>query len=506
MRTSWIASALLGLAVMAHASVTRPVDPPQDHQELINNAEENIDQGVAYLRDGNSESAAAALDKAIHSPVFAELPPNDRKRALVVSGLMAYDKRDYATALGLLKQATAISSPDRNEKIDKAAWNGRLESAVYVQDYRDGALSATYVAQHWPTAINALYPGAMYQIEAGIKGTDADLERNYLQALFDMNWDDHFGTTNNFWRDLSLLWLKKGDMQRALLVSQRITSARTVVSMLVDKRFDHITQAQSLDINQIIQKELAGAKAAVSAAPDELKFVAVLQDRLLDAHHYAEALSVSDGVIAKVGDGGGAKAYKDFDQFYVWVLDERARTLVRLGRWDDAVNQWRHAARRPEQGGMNVSQVINLAALYTSLQRPGDALDTLSDLGQLTPYGRMQLESVKLRVAIEQKDKAAIAEHLDYLRAHRVDAISTWQAALIVTDNKDAAADLLVERLSNESWRSEALVDMQDFLDTAETPFSAEEERRWKDIVADPKVQRELVKVGRVEHFNMDPF
>ena len=505
MRISWVIAVMFGLAAMSHASVTKPANASKDRQEQVENTEESIGQGIAYLRDGNSGAAAAALTTAIHSPVFPELPPKDRQRALLLSGLIAYDKKDYASAHELLKQTTIINSPDISEKADKAAWNARLESAFYLQDYRDSALCVTHMAQHWPAAVTAFYPGVMSRIETRIKGTDAELERGYLQALFDMNWDDHTGSANTLWRDLTLLWLKQGNMQKAILVSQRIASARAVVSMIVDKRFDPITQGRTFDVDQMSKKELLDARAAVSAAPDQLKPVTVLQQALLDTHHYAEALAVSDEVIAKVGDGQGANAYKDFDQFYVWVLDARARALVRLGRWNEAVNQWEHAARRPEQGAMNVSQVINLASLYTKLQRPKEALNTLSDIGEMAPYGRMQLELVKLKAAVQLNDQAAITEHLNYLRTHRTDAITAWQSALVVTNNIDAAADLLVERLDNETWRSDALVSMQDYLDTTETPISAEQTQRWKRVVAQPKVQKALTKVGRIEHFNLDP-
>lgn len=505
MRTPWLASALLGVAVLAHASVTNPKALPKDHQQQIDNAEESIDQGVAYLRDDNSDAASTALDTAIRSSAFADLPASYQQRALVLSGLIAFEKKDYATAHDQMKRATSIDSPDLIAKLDETAWNYRFQSAYYLENNRDGALSIIHIAQHWPTAIKEVNRGVIYQIDRGIKGKDADLERDYLQALADINWDDDFNASDSLWRDLALLWLRQGDVQKAIQVSQRIKSARIVVAMLVDKRFDPITQANHFDIDQIIDKQLASAKAAVAAAPDKLQPVTVLQGLLLDTHHYAEALSVSDAAIAKAGGNGGAKAYTDFDDSYVWVLDNRARTLVALGRWDDAVTQWQHAARRPEQGAMNVSQVINLADFYTILQRPKDALDTLTDLGEMSPFGRMQLEGVKLKAAVEQNDKAAISVHLDYLRDHRADAISAWQEALIVTNNMDAATDLLVERLANEAWRSEALVDMQDYLDSPGTPFATEEMRRWKAIVAEPKVQSELAKVGRIEHFNLDP-
>lgn len=501
MRNLWVAAALLATALVTHASVIKHADLAQDPQDQITSVTEAIEQGVADLRDNNVEAASTAINNAIQSPVFAKLPQNEQYRALLLAGMMAFDKRDYGKAHVLLKRATGI------DQTSQRAWYVRLESAVNVQDYEDSARCITAIAQKWPDILHQIDPGVVFEIETYLRETNSKIERDYLQALFDTDFDDHLGGTNALWRDLALLWLREGNAQKAVLVSQRITSARTKLSMLVDKRFDAITQknTQAYDIDRAVEKELADDRAQVSAAPDQLKPLLTLQELLLGTHHYDEALAVADKVIAKTADGKGSTTYKDFDEIYVWVLDARARSLERLGRWDDAANQWEHAARRPEHGEMNVSQIINLASFYANLQRPKEALDTLSELGNMSPYGRMQFEMVKLKVAIGQRDQAAISEHLAYMREHRADAISTWQNALLLSGDLNAAGDLLVERLANEKWRSDALVDMQNYADVAMPPMAAELERQSEKVIAEPKVQKALAKVGRIEHFNLDP-
>jgi tetratricopeptide (TPR) repeat protein len=505
MRTCWLAAALLWASVTVHASITAHADTPKDRQAEISAAQESIDQGVAYIRDDNPEAAGTAFNTALNSPAFGELPLKAQHEALLLSGSLAYDNKDYTTALARLRRATAIQSPDIEEPLDRQAWNTRLNAAYLSDDYRDSAQCITHIAQSWPTDAVNMTTTSIYTIDAKIMGTDPELERGYLQALFDVKWGDKYAGANALWRDLSLLWLRQGNRQQAMLVARRITSARVAISMLVDKRFDPITQTKIFDVNQIIANELANARASVAASPDKLEPIITLQLVLLDTHHYAEAISIADGVIAKVGDGTGASHYTDFDDNYVWVLDSRAQALESLGHWDEAVAQWLHAARRPEKGGMNVSQVLNLAMLYASIQRPKDALDMVSDLGEMSPYGRMILEEVKVKVAVDQNDPAAITTHLDYMRAHRSDAISSLQAALIVTGKTDEATDLLVERLSNEKWRSDALAEVQDYLGTVDTPLGTIESERWKKIVADPKVRAAVAKVGRIEHFDLDP-
>ena len=89
------------------------------------------------------------------------------------------------------------------------------------------------------------------------------------------------------------------------------------------------------------------------------------------------------------------------------------------------------------------------------------------------------------------------------MREHRGEAISTWQNALLMTGDLDAAADLLVERLRSEQWRGGALEDIQDYAGTEMTPMGAQRQARLKSVLARPEVLRALDKVGRIERFNL---
>ena len=152
---------------------------------------------------------------------------------------------------------------------------------------------------------------------------------------------------------------------------------------------------------------------------------------------------------------------------------------------------------------MNVSQLINLGGLYADLGLPDKAADTIVELGNMSPFGRMQLESVKLRIAVAKNDAAAIAASMDYQREHRADAIATWEDALLLCGKLDEAASLLIERLQKPAWRNAALVDMQHYADVTETPTEKLIHDRWNTVTARPDVQAAMQKVGRVERFHM---
>jgi hypothetical protein len=161
------------------------------------------------------------------------------------------------------------------------------------------------------------------------------------------------------------------------------------------------------------------------------------------------------------------------------------------------------AARRPEGGGVNVSQSINLGGLYVDLGEPDKAAVAIVEPGQMSPYGSMQLHYVRLQIAVEKNDADSIAKHMAYLRKHRADDIATWQRALLRHGDLDAAAALLIQRLETPDWRSGALVEMQHYIRSEQTSTMKTFHQRWNTVTSRPDVRAALAKVGRVERFDI---
>lgn len=503
MRKTAVFCTLLAIGSAASASTTsKPPASTVSTAQSTDAARENLRVAVIYIGSNNLGAAAQAVDKVLQQDDFERLPEQLRYAAHAVAGGIAEEQGDHKKAYGFLVRATALP------EADDEAWFTRLRSAYALKDYPDSAICVTTIARRWPDKLAGINERAMITIERQLLDGDHATQRlAYLQALFDAQWKDSDGEPNEFWQDLATLQLAHGHTKQAAAAAARIDSARTVLSMRVDKRFDVLTHADQkhYDVDRTLAREIDSARLQMQAAPHKLRPMVRLQSLLLSAQHYDEVLALADAVIAKTQDGNGSALYEDFDQQYIWLLDERSRALARLGRWDEAVEQWQRAARRPEDGGMNVSQIINLGQLYADLQRPREALSTVQELGSMSPYGRMQLEIVRLEAAIVQQDQAAISTHLAYMREHRKDAITTWQAALLVSNQLDEATDLLVERLKNEDWRSQALEDMQIYANIRTTPMDTERLRRWRDVIARPTVQNVLAGVGRVETFHLDP-
>jgi tetratricopeptide (TPR) repeat protein len=244
----------------------------------------------------------------------------------------------------------------------------------------------------------------------------------------------------------------------------------------------------------------------VKRNPRSLQAVVELADVLIIANKLDEALALADTAIARAkGNDEAAPPYDDVSEWLIWVMDKRANALTSLGRWDEAVEQFVKAGRRPERGSMNVSQAINLSFLYAALDRPMDALAAIDDIGTLSAYGRMQVEAVRHMAAIELNDAAAAEAALAYMREHKADAIETFQKALIRANRLDEASDALIARLNDPDLRNQALISLQNYIEMPATGRETEWATRSASVAHTPKVLAAIKKFGKIERYNLAP-
>lgn len=495
-----IVAILLLMTCTAQATITPGSAAPGVPTDPVEATAQLVQQAFNDLTHDNSTSGQAELSRAIDAKGFAGLPADLRYRALLVASMLAYENGQMTKAHDLIVRTTAF------DEAGDAAWTTRLSTAFALARYDDAAHSLAILAQRWPEKLNGLQSGPIIQLHRQLRvARDYDADFAMLDSLFDAKWQDKGTEPSSLWRTLALLYLQRHEVARATTVALRITSGRVALSMLVDKRFDVITNKRSraFDVDSLVAAEIQAALAQAKAHPDQLAPVTTLQDLFLATGQYPRVMSISDAVVAEVEQGKGTKTYTDFDDRYNWVLDNRARALQREGRWDEALRVRVRAARRPENGGMNVSQLINLGALYADLDQDEKAADAIIELGELSPLGRMQLQGVKLRIAMAKKDNAGIDDAMTYMRKHRVDDLAAWEDALLLHGDLDAAAALLIERLENPDWRNDALVDMQHYLRVAQTPVQKTIHDRWNTITARPDAQAAMRNVGRVEKFHL---
>jgi tetratricopeptide (TPR) repeat protein len=486
---------VVGLALSIQVSAQLLMPEPVD-EAVVESARNDIETASQRLADNDIAGAARAFDKGIASPGFASLDPSVRYLGLLRAGIAALDLDENSKAHALLVRASAF------DEAEGIAWHLRLRAAYALDDHADSARCIVIIARVWPQTLDQIRARAILMVDKqlGESGKSRVERAVLLAALFDANWTNEGREPNDLWFDYTRLLLDGGDKARATEVAARIDSPRVVLSLRVDKRFDALLRARKgvFDIERVMKRQREHAERIWSEAQNRLVAALGLQENLLQAREPALALALADEIIAKVAKQGSA-AYVDSDEYFVWILDARSRALQRMGRWDDAVIQLNKAARRPERGAMNVSQVLNLSRLLAELEKPDEAERAVEELGEMSPYGRMQLEFTRLIVSLERDNAGAVETHLTYLREHRSDAIGTYQAALVQAERIDDAAKLLIERLQREDWLRDALEEMQEYAEVLLTPRGEIHETRWRQITARKDVLAALAKVGRIE-------
>lgn len=483
-------------AATGHAPAAGPSAPaPLRTDGAAEAAQEAMLIVYAQLREREFASAASSLAAILESPSFDALGAEQQYEILSLAGRLARDLDDPARAHPLLVRASGYS------QAEGGVWYARLMSAADIQDEVDVARCIAMLARRWPAIMGELDERAIVQLAVRLeRRADAASEyRELLDALFDTGFTLAGESPDALWLALLRQALEQDHVARARVIARRIKAPRSLLALAVDRRFDRAVEAsERFALDAAIDTDLAQVRARVAAEPDRLVHRTALQRRLLDAARFAEALADADAVIAQVADGGGAKRYVDFADEYPWTLDHRAVALQGLGRWGEAVVQLRRAARRPEGGGMNVSQALNLAWLHAELGQAEQALEAVEDIGEMSPYGRMQLEMLRLMVAVQREDAPAVARHLGFMREHRDDAIGTYELALLHADRGEAAAALLIERLRRPDWRSEALLEVQPYKQVPMPPIKAARSARHAALVSRADVRAAIGEVGRL--------
>jgi len=475
----------------AQLRVPEPVD-----QIVVDAVLADLADATRRLADNDIAGADRRFDTALASPGFEVLASDQRYESLVRAGIAALEVDAARKAHALLVRACEL------EEAEGIAWHLRLRAAYSLKDYVDSARSITVIARRWPAGLDQIREQAIFDVSHRIdlSGADSDARITMLSALFDANWTNEGQEPNELWFDYVRYLLAKSDMSHATEVAARMDSPEFVLSFRIDKRFDALVRARKggFDIGRTMQRQRERLQQLRERHPDRLSHI--VAELVMDVRdgHAERALEMADRVIARVTTEG-ATAYADTADHYVWILDSRAQALQRLGRWDEAVTQLRKAARRPENGGMNVSQTLNLARLLARLERNDEVEDAMEELGVMSPYGRMQLALNRLIVADAQGNTAAVTTQLDAMRAERSESMGGYQVALVLAGRIDAAAALLIERLRGEDWRRDALSEVQTYTDVAQTPRDKAHMVHLRQILARKDVQEALEAVGRTE-------
>lgn len=486
--SAWILSVAVA-SPKVEATAAAPVALPTDVL---------LQQAVQAVKDEDLARADALVSDAMASPGFSRLPQERQGQVFAFAAAVASELGRARDASRLFSAATEFDG------VDWDVWIGCADASLALEEHEEAARCISGAVQRWPTRVGDLEERTVAQLALALDDPDTTIAyRALVETLFDAQWEPEALIVDALWARLADLLIDAGQPQKAIKAVRRIDDPKTIVGLRVDRKFDPLARLHPglFDVAAAIERTEREDLARAARKPRSLGPITTLHESRLQQRRYDEVLDRTEAIIANVRAGDGAEAYDDFDEHYVWVLDNRAAALAGAGRWDEAVRAREQAARRPEQGELNVSQVINLAQLYARLGRGQDARDALAEVGRMSPFGAMQRALMQLHAAVALDDKEGMRNAMAHLTTHRDDAPGALQAALVSVGDLDAAATLLIERLQRADWRSDALLAVQAWEPSARTSWDKTQARRWRSVLKRPDVQAAIDAVGRVERF-----
>jgi transglutaminase-like putative cysteine protease len=444
-------------------------------------------------------NAAQILRSLVEDDHFGQLSAPLRDGAWWLYAGVAADQEKWRVELQRLKNI-GTTSPASEQ-----AWLRRVHASLKLEEYDDAADSLVTVIQHWPRQFARLDDDVVAQAVA--RGTKVDSIRyRLLSALQDVDYRRHDKLDiSEWWRDLALLQLERGEAERARKTVAGVSSPQALVSIRVDNRFAAVRNAlkREQEVGLAQDRSINELRQLAKRKPREMGPALDLTYGLLRALRYDEVLSVCDQVIARTRRPGGAKYFTDYDTKYQWILDNRARALAGLQRWEDGLAQMAEARHLALQRGDRISQFVNLASMYNDLGRAEDAMRLIKEVKDenASVYGRMQVAAIKVDSAAQLGDTQEVERQLAYLHQHRKESPAAYQDALLRAGRVDEASTQLVARLADPEQRLEALLEVQNYQLPPMPSHAAEIQSRWKALLRRSEVEAAIHRYGVVSSF-----
>jgi tetratricopeptide (TPR) repeat protein len=317
--------------------------------------------------------------------------------------------------------------------------------------------------------------------------------------------NEPFNDNSYLWASLTRLHIDRGETAHARRVAQDVQNAGAIARMMIDRRFDGVIERAPAELVSLYEADLGRFRALTAAHPNRLEGVNRLAEALMELDRGEEAVALVDAALARADSRRG---FEDQDEHLNWTRNHRAWALLSVGRSREAAEEMARGARLPERGGVNVSQLINLAELYLRLGRNEEAAATLNDLdlAQVSGYGWMNAHYV-LACAKQELGAHAEAEAvLAQMRARRGDSKMILRGTELCFDHFDEAARLYIEDLDDAEERERTLLDAQTYIEPRhQTDFQRRMAARWKTLLARADVRAAVERHGRIIAFPVRP-
>lgn len=468
----------------------------------------------------NAPSVADRLRAGIAAEERRDCDEADRQlRPLIQANAYETSTDIRKSALEIIVSCRAVA--EQNERVYPDALAGtqidggteylwRLRFYLEIQTKRADAAVATVEAMPaaQPSLLSQFEGSLFFRLDGQLKDKgQSALRERLFKVLTSDAWNPVDGSPakDGFRVPYArLLLARPGGEAEARALMARVTSPYWLRKISVDPQLRALFPGE-IDVRAAEEAFLKKHRAEAAEHPEQLRPLTYAAEDLRELGRPDEALRLLQSVAAQVDD---PKAFTDRERYLPWWWDDLARTYEALGRYDEAVAAFRHGTDLQEGGGgLNVSQVINLAVLQTRFGHAKDALATLAAFDDPkrkgSPYGEMMLHGVRGCAHAILGEKQAAAADVAYARAHEADAPGGLSDLLLCTGDVDAAAALFIRRLADPEERASVLLDLSDYADPPVKLPPRPIDRTLAAVKARADVKAAAARAGGTRRFNL---
>jgi tetratricopeptide (TPR) repeat protein len=339
---------------------------------------------------------------------------------------------------------------------------------------------------------------------------DADLRAlrlRLLQVLAAPSYDpiEPLATADWFRLSYAELLADEGRTGEAIAIVRTLKVPGTLMRASVDARFKDAFPSPP-DVRAAYEALVTEGREAIVQHPGRLSPLLETAAALRELGRFDESATLLLSVRDRVQKSG---SFEDSSSQLNWYHDGLGRSLAAQGRYDEAVASFRAGAALGENGGLNVSQLINLAHAQLAYGRGDDALKTLAAFEganyAASPYGESELRLARGCAKVVAGRPAEAQAELAYLRDHDLDHPEALSGLLLCLGDLDGAAALFVRRLDDPKRRVQALLQLSDY-----DPPPAHEQRNpifvgLANIKTRADLREAIARAGGVRRFKVQP-
>lgn len=453
-----LAGCVLTLTLSASASSeTIPVNSKDQKQ-----AEEDRLLVATAFRAGQNEGCRKVLD--LLTPRLKKKPPIESEAVAVQAYGMA---ANCSSALYYGENARSYfltltgyrSAPDE-------AWRLRLRTDLEASDFRTAVATIEAMNKSRITALNDTPMGWFGQLYQALDGQTYEQERGRLLAVMTSDAytpSEPLSSKDGFRRAYAEYLQRAGQIDKAAEMVAAIDNPVILINLRADPRFKTMVP-KGYDERAATEKDLQKTRAAIQRQSDALGPLMEGSRTLRGLGRPEEALGLLKA--AKQRPGGTA-GYKNARAGLPWWWDALGWTYRDLGDYSQMVDAFHRGALLAENGGVNVSQVINLAQGQIDFGKPQDALATIAEFKlptrSMSPYGAMEMRYARgCASALAGQTRQAKAD-LDYMTAHEKDGPYPLANLLLCMKEMDRAAELFIRMLGDPQKSAETLLKLGDY-------------------------------------------